>query len=116
MAVFFLVIALYPLLSAEPLRKWALVPAAAFVSLAILFPKALSMLNRGWTRLGLLISAIVSPVALGVLFFGVITPYGWLMKMAGKISIPTRFDAEAESYWVVREPVGPAPESLQNQF
>ena len=82
----------------------------------MLFPKTLSLLNTYWTKLGLFLSAIVSPIALGVLFFGVITPYGWLMKKLGKSFIPTYFDPKAESYWITRDPAGPAPESLNNQF
>ncbi len=116
MAAFFLVIAMYPALSRASPRPWALMAAAVFFSLAMLIPKALSLPNRWWTKLGLLISAFVSPVALGILFFGVITPYGWLMKKCGKISMPTAFDPAAESYWITRNPAGPDPESLQNQF
>lgn len=116
MAAFFLVIATFPLLSAEPARIWALILGSGFFFLAILFPKALSLPNKCWSRFGSFMSGIVSPVALGVLFFGVITPYGWLMKISGKSFIPTRFDPSARSYWTMRDPAGPAPETLQNQF
>lgn len=116
MATFFLVIAVYPVLFAQSPRIWALVIAAAIFSAAMLIPNTLTAPNRWWMKFGLLMSAIVSPIALGVLFFGVITPYGWLMKKFGKSFIPTQFDPEAESYWIPREPAGPDPESLQNQF
>ena len=116
MAAFFLAIAVYPAFFAQSPRLWATTIAAALFSAAMLTPKVLARPNRLWTRLGLLMSGIISPVALAVLFFGVITPYGWLMKRCGKSFIPTQFDPVAESYWIPREPAGPAPESLRNQF
>ena len=116
MAGFFLLIAGLPLLSGQSPRDWALITAAVFLVPAMFFPDVLAPLNKLWTRFGLLISSVVSPVALAVLFFGFVTPYGWLMRRLGKSHIPVGFNAEASSYWTLREPPGPEPESLRDQF
>ena len=116
MATFFALVGLYPLLASGQPRIWALAVAAAFLVPALVFPKVLAPLNKLWTKFGLLMGAVVGPVALAVMFFGVITPYGWLMRRLGKGQIPLRFDKGAATYWIQRDPPGPAPKSLRDQF
>ncbi len=48
---------------------------------AVLKPALLAGLNRLWTKLGVLLGKVVSPIALGVLFYGVLTPIGALMRL-----------------------------------
>ncbi len=71
-------------------------------------------MNRLWTRFGLLIHAIVSPVVLGLLFYGVITPTGLIMRALGKDPLGLAYEPAAESYWIKRRP--PAPETMRDQF
>ena len=116
MAGFLLLIAAIPLLSGSGPRLWLVAISAAFLLPALFFPRALAPLNKLWTRFGLLLSSVISPVALAILFFLIVTPYGWLMRRVGKSHIPVGFDAGAGSYWTSREPPGPEPESLRDQF
>jgi hypothetical protein len=39
-----------------------------------------------------------------------------LMRLAGKDPLKLKRDAAAASYWVDREPPGPPPTSMTNQF
>jgi len=87
-----------------------------FLLLALLVPKALAPLNWVWTKLGLLLHKIVSPVVLGILFFMVFTPIGITFRLFGGDPLRLRFDSNALSYWIARSPPGPAPDSLKNQF
>jgi hypothetical protein len=115
-AVFFLIVGLLPLLHGHSMRIWALPVAAGFLVTALIMPSVLAPLNRLWTRFGQLLHRIVSPIALGILFFGVVTPTGLLMRLFGKDSLRLRLDKNAASYWIVRTPPGPEPESQTNQF
>lgn len=115
-AAVFLIIALYPLLHASGIRIWAVVISGLFLLLATLVPQVLAPANRLWTRFGLLLHNIVSPLALGILFFLVVTPTGLLMRLFGKDPLRLRFDPAADSYWIKRDPPGPAADSLNNQF
>ncbi len=117
MAVFFAVVALRPLLHdirSAPLW-WALALAAAFLLLAFAVPAALRPLNRLWTRLGLVLSRIVTPIVLALLFYGVVTPVAAVMRLVGKDPLRLRPAPEAASYWIVRPPPGP-PSSMKQQF
>lgn len=115
-AVVFLIIALWPLVSGGAVRWWAGVIAALFAVVAMVKPALLAGLNRQWMKLGLLLGRIVSPIALGLLFYGVITPIGFVLRLAGKDPLRLKYDRDADSYWIRREPPGPPPDSMTNQF
>jgi hypothetical protein len=53
---------------------------------------------------------------MALLFFSTITPIGLLMRLTGKDSLRLRRDPAAASYWIAREPPGPPPEGMRNQF
>ena len=112
----FLLVALWPLVSRASPRLWAIAVAAAFALCAWLAPQVLAPLNRLWFRFGELLHRIVSPIALGVIFFGVITPYALVMRLFGRDELLLRKGSARPSYWVRREPPGPPPESFRNQF
>ena len=115
-AAVFLIIALYPLLHAAGVRLWAIAVSGVFLLLALFLPHVLAPANRLWTKFGLLLHNIVSPIALGILFFLVVTPTGLLLRFFKKDPLRLRFDSAAASYWIKRDPPGPAADSLKNQF
>lgn len=112
----FVILAVFPLFYGRETRWWALLVAAVFLTLALMYPTVLGPFNRGWTKLGELLHRIVSPIALGVLFFGVVTPTALLMRLFGKDQLRRTFDKNVSTYWIERDPPGPAAESLKNQF
>lgn len=112
----FAIIAAWPLLSAGTPRWWAAAMAAAFAIVAMVRPSLLSALNRWWMKFGLLLGAIVSPIALGLLFYLVFTPMALLMRLLGKDPLHLKRDGAATTYWRKREPPGPAPNSMERQF
>jgi hypothetical protein len=112
----FLIAGLLPLLAGNSLRYWALAVSGVFLAVALLVPSILGPFNRIWTKFGALLHRIVSPVALAILFFCVVTPTGLLLRLFGKDVLRLRFDKTAASYWIPRTPPGPAAESLKNQF
>jgi hypothetical protein len=76
----------------------------------------LAPLNRAWMKLGELMGRVVSPVVLGIIFFGVFTPVGLAMRLFGRDAMARQFDRRLNSYWVNREPPGPAEDSYRNMF
>ena len=112
----FLVIATLPLLHGESPRWWASGVAVVFALVAAMKPVLLSGLNRLWGKLGVLLSKVVSPIVLAVLFYSVLTPVGALMRLTGKDPLRLKHDSGAKSYWIPREPPGPPPDSMTNQF
>ena len=90
--------------------------AAVFLVVAYTYPMALAPLNRLWLKFGLLLYKVMNPLILGLLFFITITPIGLIMRVFGKDFLRLKLDRQAESYWIDRQPPGPPPQSMKNQF
>ena len=109
----FLIIALYPLITSEGLRIWALVVSIIFFLLAFLAPKILTLPNKLWFKFGLLIGSIVAPIVMAFVYFVTVLPTGLIMRLLGKDLLKQKLDENAKSYWIERkEPIGP----MKNQF
>jgi hypothetical protein len=115
-AVFFALVGVLPLWHRHPVRLWALISSGIVLVVAIARPSILQMPNRVWTRLGLLLSRIVNPVVMGILFYLVVTPIAFLRRLGGADSMKLHFDPQAPTYWQERKPPGPAPDSMARQF
>lgn len=114
--VAFAVIGVLPYAKGGELWLWAFAVAALFLIVTLARPKLLGPLNRLWLKFGLLLHKVVTPVIMALLFFCTVTPVGLLMRLTGKDPMNRRFDPAAKSYWIMRQPPGPAPESMRNQF
>ncbi len=115
-AVVFAIIGLFPLIGGSSVRWWSLIVAGVFLALAFAAPKLLSPLNRLWMRFGLLLHRIVNPLVMALLFFLVVTPIALLMRLFGKRPLHLETEPDAESYWIPRDPPGPEPETMKQQF
>lgn len=115
-AVAFAAIALYPLLAAGAPRWWAAVVAAGFAVVAVAAPRLLKPLNALWFRFGEGLHRVVSPLVLGLIFYLAVAPTGLLMRLFGKDPLRLRFEPDRPTYWIPREPPGPAPDSMRHQF
>jgi hypothetical protein len=115
-AAFFFLLAILPLIRGHASRWWALPSSAVFLIAAILAPKVLSPLNQAWTALGIALHKITSPIILGILFYFVFAPFGWLLRRMGKDFLRLRPAPASDSYWILRQPPGPEPASMSKQF
>lgn len=109
-------IALYQYITNSDFYLWLAPPACLLVVLALIVPRVLHPLNRAWTKLGVLMGRIVTPVVMFAVFMLTIVPIGIILRLAGKDVLRLRPQPEAKSYWIGRDPVGPPPESLKDQF
>ena len=110
--IFFLVIALYPLINQESLRIWSLLISLIFLLLGLLNSKILTSLNKLWVKFGILLGKIISPIVMGVIFFLVVTPIGLLMRILKKDLLNLEFNDD-KSYWIKKS--GPKSK-MKNQF
>ncbi len=55
-------------------------------------------------------------MVLGIIFYMAVTPTGLLMRLFRRDPLRLRHDPDAPSYWMDRDPPGPAPHSLKDQF
>ena len=110
--VVFLIVALYPLINNEDIRVWSLIICLLFILLGLLNSKILTPLNKIWFKFGLLLGRFISPIVMGTIFFFVVTPIGFLMRIIGKDLLNLKFNKE-KSYWIEKK--GPKSK-MKNQF
>lgn len=90
--------------------------AALFLAAAFVRPSLLNPLNRIWLKFGLLLHKVVNPIIMALLFFGTVWPTGLVMRLMGRDLLRLKREPDAESYWIVRQPPGPSPETMRDQF
>ena len=102
--VFFLTISLFPLFKYGNIRIWAIIPAIIFLILGLLNSPILSPLNKIWFKFGILLGSFMSPIAMGIVFFIVVTPTSLIMKMFGKNLLGLKKNNK-KSYWIERSSI-----------
>ena len=115
-AVVFLLFGCWPLLGGRSPRWWVLAMGAAFAITALLVPRALAPLNRFWLRIGLLLNRITNPIVMGLVFVTTIIPLALILRALGKAPLQLGRDPAASTYWIDRQPPGPAPSTMSRQF
>jgi len=88
--------------------------ALTFLIVSLVKSEALLPLNKLWMRFGLVLSMIVGPVVLGVIFFGLFTPTATLMRLSGRDELRLKF-TKKPSYWIARSEAI-KPDSFKHQF
>ena len=110
--IVFLIISIYPMLGGDSLRVWSLAISIIFLILGLLNSKILSPLNKLWFKFGIFLGKIISPIIMGIIFFFVVTPIGYLMRLFKKDVLSLKFNGN-KSYWVKKN--GPKSK-MKNQF
>ena len=110
--IVFLLISLYPIINDENIRYWALIISLIFLILGLLKSNILTPLNKLWFKFGILLGRIISPLIMGMIFFFVVTPIGFLMRILKKDLLNLKYNNN-KSYWIEKT----EPKSkMKNQF
>tara|TARA_Y100001980_G_C14401000_1_gene197270 strand:+ start:148 stop:531 length:384 start_codon:yes stop_codon:yes gene_type:complete len=110
--IVFIIISIYPMLKGDSLRMWSLGVSIIFLVLGLLNSKILTPLNKLWFKFGIFLGKIISPFIMGIIFFFVVTPIGYLMRLFKKDVLSLKFN-DNKSYWVEKN--GPKSK-MKNQF
>tara|TARA_B100000579_G_scaffold218417_1_gene178632 strand:+ start:509 stop:892 length:384 start_codon:yes stop_codon:yes gene_type:complete len=108
----FLLISLYPLLNNGDIRVWSLAISVFFLVLGLVNSKILTPLNKLWFKFGIFLGRIISPIIMGIIFFLVVTPIGFIMRLIGKDLLNLKYQ-NIQSYWIKK--TGPKSK-MKNQF
>ena len=110
--VVFLLIAFYPLINQAGIKIWSVIISLIFLILGMLNSKLLTPLNKLWFKFGIILGKIVSPLIMALIFFTVVTPIAFLMKILKKDLLNLKF-SKNNSYWIEKT----EPKSkMKNQF
>ena len=110
--IVFILIAFYPLINQGEIRIWSVLISLLFLILGIINSKILTPLNKVWFKFGIFLGKIISPIVMGLIFFLVVTPIAFLMRMLKKDLLNLKF-SKNNSYWVEKTD---SKSNMKNQF
>ena len=110
---FFLIISLWPLINDAEIRIWSLIISIIFLLLGLFNSKILTPLNKLWFKFGIILGKFVAPIAMGIVFFLVVTPTGIIMRLTGKNLLGLKKDIKKDTYWIKKNNY---LSSMKNQF
>jgi hypothetical protein len=87
---------------------------AALLLFGVVLPGALVPVRRGWMGMALVLSKVTTPIFLGVVYFGVLTPTGVALRLFGRS--PLKSQPTGTSRWITRDSRARPPEDMQHQF
>lgn len=101
-------------------RSFALVMPLSILSVLLFVvtlskPSLLAPLNRIWFSMGMWLGNVVRPIALGGIFYLLITPVALTMRMAGRDELHMK-KRNVTSYWIKKQHYGSSRDSFNNQF
>ena len=108
----FIIIGLWPIINSESIRIWSVVISLIFFILGIFNAKILTPLNKVWMSFGKLLGNFVSPLVMGIIFFGVVTPTGLILKLFSKDILNLKKNKN-DTYWLKKNN---SNNNMKNQF
>ena len=73
------------------------------ISLSFLYPRIFYFPNKVWLGLGKVLGSVFAPIFMLVIFFLVITPMSFLIRIFKRDLLSKNFNSELDSYWVDRD-------------
>ena len=87
----------------------------ALLIIGLLIPPAARAFHVAWMKFASILGYINSRVLLFVLFYFLITPYGWISKLFGRDALNRRGKSR-DSYWIPRENSRQTKEQFERSF
>ena len=98
----FLILSLWPMLNSEKINLVLLFISLTFLILSIFNSKILNPLSDLWIKFGELLGKFIAPIVMSFVFFIILTPTSFIIRLFGKDLLKLKFNKES-SYWVRRE-------------
>ena len=86
-----------------------------FISISLIKADILQPLNRAWMSLGFFLGLVIGPIILGIVFFGLITPFAFFLKLINRDELGLR-TSQKSSFWKDRVENFQDTISFRNQF
>ena len=110
--VVFLLIGIWPILDNGELRYWSILISLIFLILGAFNSKYLTPFNKIWFRFGIFLGNFIAPIVMGLIYFTVVTPTGFIMKLLRKDLINLKKNTN-KTYWIEKSD---KRTSMKNQF
>lgn len=93
-----------------------------FISMCIIFfiisltrANILNPLNLAWMRFGYILGLIISPIILGIIFYGIFTPLAFFFRIIQRDELELKLKNKS-TYWKIKKENFQSPSFFKNQF
>jgi hypothetical protein len=100
-SILFFIVGVWQLLNFSEIRIWSFILSIIFLAIAFLQPKLLKPLNHSWIKLGEILGKIIAPLVMALVFFAILTPTIFLVRILGKDLLRLKF-SKKKTYWLKR--------------
>ena len=101
--IVFLILGLWPLKNGENLNFYFITVSVIFLLLGLINSKLLSPLNKLWIKFGEILGTIIAPLVMALIYFVILTPLSFIVRISGKDLLGLKFLKEKETYWIKRK-------------
>ena len=109
--IFFLILSLYFYFTESNINLYLISISLIFLILGLINSSILTPLNILRFKFGMLLGSVISPIIMALVFFGVVTPTGLIMKLFNKDLLILK-KKNKKSYWIERK----TKSKMKNQF
>ncbi len=100
--VVFTIVGIWPLINENPIRLWAIILGLFFLIISLIKPSLLKYLNIYWIKLGEILGKFIAPIVMMIIFFLLITPLSFILKIFGKDILNIKYN-NFKTYWIKRK-------------
>jgi hypothetical protein len=93
---------------------WPWIVGGVLILWGLVAPNTLRPVHRAWMGLAAILHRIMSPIILGIVFFLVVSPMAFVMRLARRDPLRRALDPGSKSYRVGSEPL--RPDNLERPF
>ena len=101
--IVFLILGLWPLKNGENLNFYFITVSVIFLLLGLINSRLLSPLNKLWIKFGEILGTIIAPLVMALVYFVILTPVSFIVRISGKDLLGLKFLKEKETYWIKRK-------------
>lgn len=84
--------------------RWPWIGAGVLSTWALILPATLKPVYIGWMKFGNMMNWINTRIILGILFYGMFMPFGFVMRLLGNDPMRRKLDNDAVSYRIESQP------------
>ena len=71
-----------------------------FLTFTIFLPRYLYVLNKVWTKFGLMLGKITTPIIISLIYFISVAPFGILFRCINVDFLKQKYNKKQETYWI----------------
>ena len=112
----FAIVGFYFISYHNSVKLWALVVSTVFLIMAVTKPQAIKPLNRIWIGIGVSLGRVITPIAMGILYFSGFSFIAIVAKILRKRFLSLDFSAAKKTFWITKKNTVLSEKTFSNPF